>query len=66
MPLVKIDLIEGRSAEQKNELIKRISESFQAIGIPNDKVHVILNEIKKENWGFDGVPATEWMKKYDR
>jgi 4-oxalocrotonate tautomerase len=63
MPLVKIDLIEGKSIEQKNDLIKEISNSFKIIGIPSDKVHVILNEIKKENWGFDGVPATVWMDK---
>lgn len=63
MPLVNIDLIEGRTNEQKKELISEISKCFEKIGIPKDKVHVILNEVKKENWGFNGVPATEWFNK---
>ncbi|OVE75119.1 hypothetical protein BVX95_00050 [archaeon D22] len=63
MPVVKIDLIEGRTNEDKQKLIKGISNSFEDIGIAKEKVHIIINEVNKENWGFKGLQATEWMGK---
>lgn len=46
MPLVHIDLIEGRSEEQLKKLVKDITEVISRdIQAPKDHVHIVLNEL---------------------
>lgn len=46
MPLVHIDLIEGRSEEQLKKLVKDITEVISRdIQAPEDHVHIVLNEL---------------------
>ena len=48
MPFVHIELLEGRSAEQKAALVKEITESVvKHTGAPADAVYVIIQELKK-------------------
>jgi len=60
MPVVKIDIWEGRSIEEKERLIKAIYKAFDALpDIPKKAITVFLNESKKENWGVNGGPASK-------
>lgn len=46
MPLVHIDLIEGRTEEQLKKLVKDITEVISRdIQAPKDHVHIVLNEL---------------------
>lgn len=59
MPVVKIDLWKGRSKEEKEKIIKGITEVFEYLGIPKEAITVILNEVPKDNWGIEGEPASK-------
>jgi 4-oxalocrotonate tautomerase len=60
MPIVQISLIQGRTAEKKEGLIKKVTDAIvDALQIPKDKVHIILNEVPKENIGRGGVPLSK-------
>lgn len=56
MPLVHIELIEGRSQEQLKHLVKDVTEAVtKNTGAPAEHVHVILSEMKKDRYSVGGV-----------
>jgi len=63
MPVVKIDLWKGRSPQQKKTLIEKVTKAVcEAISCPQEAVHIVINEVEKENWGIAGKPASEVFK----
>ena len=59
MPIVNVDMWEGRSIEQKKQLVAGITAAFEKIGVPADAVHIVINDIPKHNWGTGGQLASE-------
>jgi 4-oxalocrotonate tautomerase len=63
MPLIKIDLWEGRTPEQKEKIISSITKAMcESVGCPEKNVHVIIQEHKKEDWGIGGSSAAKQTK----
>ncbi len=56
---VTIDCFPGRSLEAKRSLYREIVERLELLGIPRDKVSILLHESSFENWGSGGVPAAD-------
>ena len=59
MPVVTVEMWQGRSIEQKKQLVEGITEAFVKIGTPKEKVTVILKDNAKHNWGEGGKLASE-------
>ena len=60
MPIVQISMIQGRTAEKKEELIKKVTDAIvDALRIPKDRVRIVLNEVPKENLAYGGVPLSK-------
>ena len=60
MPIVQIILLPGRTPRKKEELIKNVTNAIaDTLEIPKDRVHIVLNEISKENIGDGGVPLSQ-------
>jgi 4-oxalocrotonate tautomerase len=59
MPVVIIEMWEGRSIEQKKQVVKEITATFVKLGVPADAVTVVLNDVPKHNWGTAGKLASE-------
>ena len=59
MPLVIVEMWEGRTIEQKKQLVEGITDSFVQIGVPQQAVHVIIKDNPKHNWGIGGKLASE-------
>jgi 4-oxalocrotonate tautomerase len=58
MPLVDITWYEGRTAEQKQQLARVISEAFAQIGNARpDTVHVIFRDIDPAQWFKSAEPS---------
>jgi 4-oxalocrotonate tautomerase len=58
MPLVRIDILEGRPPEVIEELHARVAALVaDIIGSPLDRVRTYVTEIPAGNWGIGGVPA---------
>lgn len=56
MPLVHIELIEGRSQDQLKTLVKDVTDAIvKDTGAPAEHVHVVLNEMKKDRYAVGGV-----------
>ncbi|MFH0860617.1 MAG: 2-hydroxymuconate tautomerase [Candidatus Altiarchaeota archaeon] len=60
MPIVKIDLWEGLTFEQKEALIGDVTEAVcKTTGAPAKAVFVLLNEVPREHWGIEGKPSSK-------
>lgn len=60
MPVVTISMYEGRSVEQKRELVKGVTEVVcRVTGNPPEAVHVIIDEVKRENWAIGGLLGSD-------
>jgi 4-oxalocrotonate tautomerase len=56
MPVVIVELWEGRSVEQKRALCKAITDAMvEHADARPDGLHVIIHEVAKENWARAGV-----------
>ena len=60
MPIIRIDLLEGRTHERKRDLIQRVTAAVvDALEVRPEQVRVLLNEIPPEHWAVGGVPKAE-------
>lgn len=60
MPFVKIDLFEGLSQEQKNELAREVTEVVSRIAkAPKENIHVFINDMPEGTY----YPQGELKKK---
>ena len=55
MPIVRVEMWEGRSVDQKKELVEVLSkETARVTGCDVSSIYVVIEEVKKENWGAGG------------
>ncbi|MFH1639514.1 MAG: 2-hydroxymuconate tautomerase [Chloroflexota bacterium] len=59
MPVVTVEMWEGRTIEQKKQLAEGITGAFVKIGTPADAVSIIIRDIAKHNWASGGKLASE-------
>ncbi len=60
MPVITIDLWEGRTVEQKRKLVKGVTDVVsKTTGCPEDAVQIIIKDHPKENWSIGGTLASE-------
>jgi len=60
MPVVHIHMIQGRTPEKKEALIKKVTDAIvDTLQVSKDKVHIILHEVSKENIGDSGIPLSK-------
>lgn len=62
MPIVYVNVWEGFGKEKAKTVIKNVTKVLADLGIPEQAVEVIVNEIPKSHWGIGGVPASEKFK----
>lgn len=59
MPVVIVEMWQGRTEDQKTKLIKGITKAFEDIGVQADHLHIIIHDVPKCNWGTHGEPASK-------
>lgn len=60
MPIVNIQLIEGRSAEQKETLIRKVTEAcVESIGCTPETVRILLSDVATQDFGVAGESVTK-------
>lgn len=61
MPLIRVEMFEGRSPEQKRALVAALTDAcVRTIGASPDSVDILLFDITKQNWATGG---TLWSDK---
>ncbi len=58
MPIVQIHMMEGRNDEQKEAIIREVTEALvRACDAPRESIRVLLNEMPKQHFGIAGESA---------
>ena len=60
MPIASIQILKGRSSEDRKLLISRVTDAIVAtLEVQPAQVRVIVTEIEPENWGVAGATKAE-------
>lgn len=60
MPICQINMMVGRTPEQKKLLIAKVTEAIcEAVGVKPEGVRIMINEMPKEHFGIAGKSAAE-------
>jgi 4-oxalocrotonate tautomerase len=55
MPIVRIELLQGRTSAIKEELIVRVTDAVvTTLGVDREQVRVLLYELPPEHWAVGG------------
>lgn len=56
MPIVQVELLKGRTLEQKRAMIEKVTASIcETMNCPAEAVSIIIREMDKENYAHGGV-----------
>lgn len=63
MPFVIVEMWEGRTIEQKRNLVKAINKAMvEEAGCKPDHLHVVIHETPKDSWGRGGVLGIDMVE----
>ena len=55
MPLIRVEMFEGRSTEKKRELVEALTrETVRVCGCSPEAVMILIQDVKKSDWGVGG------------
>jgi 4-oxalocrotonate tautomerase len=56
MPVIQVTMSQGRTTEQKRELVQVLTrEAARILKTKEDAIRILIYEVSKENWGNAGV-----------
>jgi 4-oxalocrotonate tautomerase len=60
VPLIHVEMLEGRSEEIKEQLIAELTDTtVSVLGVNRESIRVVLVDVPKSHWGIGGVTAKE-------
>jgi len=59
MPIVIVEMWEGRTIEQKKKLVKGITSVMNDMGVRPEGVTILIKDVTKHNWSRGGKLASE-------
>lgn len=60
MPTLRVDLMEGRTVEQKKKLVEALTQAVvDTLGSQPESVDILLYDIPRQNWATGGVLWSE-------
>ncbi len=63
MPIIRIEMWEGRDEETKKKLVDRITnETCEVLNCPKQAVTIVIYDIPKYNWSTEGKLASDITK----
>jgi 4-oxalocrotonate tautomerase len=64
VPYVSIRITrDGVTVEQKRQVVEEITRTLvNVLGKRPEHIHVVIDEVEPENWGYAGILTTEYRK----
>lgn len=60
MPIVQLQILQGRSEEKIAEVIENVTNTIsETLDAPKESIRVIVTEIPKTHWGRAGKPMSK-------
>ena len=61
MPTLRVEMMEGRTLEQKKALVQALTQAVvQTLGTKPESVDILIYDIKRQDWATGGV---QWSEK---
>ena len=55
MPVIRVEMFSGRTADQKRQLVRALTDSYVGVcGGKPQSVHIILTDVEKHEWAVAG------------
>jgi len=56
MPILQVELLKGRTVEQKREMVRKITDAVtETLNCPKEVVSIIIREMELENFAKAGI-----------
>ncbi len=63
MPYLNLQITKGATREQKKKLVEEFTASLvQHLGKKPEHIHIVIDEIDDENWGYAGMLTDDFRK----
>ena len=64
MPYINVRITkDGVSAAQKKQIVAEMTQTLVSVlGKKPEHIHIIIDEIEPENWGFGGMLTSDYRK----
>ena len=60
MPVINIDMWEGRTEDQKRKIVKAVTEAMhESAGVNPEGLTIIIHDIPKDSWARAGILASD-------
>ncbi|MHB8076950.1 4-oxalocrotonate tautomerase [Desulfosporosinus fructosivorans] len=60
MPIVQVEMLEGHTLAKKRLMVEKVTEAIvESLGVPADKVTIIIRDMSKENFSKAGKLACD-------
>lgn len=60
MPIIEVNIFEGRTGQQKRDMISAVTQAVaRTLDVPDANVRIIIRELNKEDFGIGGKTALE-------
>ena len=61
MPYVNIQITTGATRQQKSNIVRDVTDALvRELGKRPEHIHIVIQEIDEENWGFSGLLTDDW------
>ena len=55
MPIIRVEMLKGRTRDQKRELVKELTAAFvRTCGGKPEGLQIVIADVEKEDWGSGG------------
>ena len=63
MPYINVQITTGATRDQKARIVKDMTDSLvNVLGKKPEHIHIVIQEIKEEDWGYEGMLTDDWKK----
>ena len=63
MPYINVKITKtGVTADHKRRIVEEMTDTLvRVLGKKPEHIHIVLDLVDEEDWGFDGMLPTEWL-----
>ncbi len=63
MPYINLQITKGATRAQKEAVVRDFTNSLvQVLGKKPEQIHIVIQEIEEEDWGFAGMLTDDFRK----
>ena len=64
MPYINLQITKGATRGQKKQVVEEFTDTLvRVLGKKPEQIHIVIQEIAEEDWGFSGMLTDDFRKK---